>query len=78
MINLIAVLARDVDEFRAWCRGSGLSPTDREVVFISRWEKLRGLDRVKFVRCSRWHEHPEAGRIDEGARLLESRRAGHG
>lgn len=78
MIGLIAVLARDTREFEDWCRSSGLSPRDREVVYISRWDKLRGLDNVKFIRCTRWHEHPEAGQIDEIVRRLEDRRSGRG
>ncbi|MET9445333.1 hypothetical protein [Streptomyces sp. NPDC006610] len=78
MISLIVVLARDAREFEDWCRNSGLSPRDREVVYISRWDKLRGLDNVKFIHCPRWHEHPDAGRIDEIVRRLEKRRSGRG
>lgn len=78
MISIIAVLARDVREFEDWCRTSGLSPRDRDIVFISRWDKLRGLDTGKFIRCPRWHEHPEAGQIDEIVRRLEERRSGRG
>lgn len=78
MISLIAVLARDVREFETWCRDSGISPRDREVVYISRWDKLRGLDNVKFIRCPRWDEHPDAEQIDELARRLEDRRGGRG
>lgn len=78
MINLIVVLARDVREFEDWCRNSGLSPRGREVIYISRWDKLRGLDNVKFIRCPRWHEHPDAGQIDEIVRRLEDRRRGRG
>lgn len=74
MISLIAVLAMDVYEFEEWCRNSGLSPRDRDVVFISRWDKLRGLDSVKFIRCPRWVEHPQALEIDEIVRRLEDRR----
>ncbi|MFJ2110639.1 hypothetical protein ACIOEX_01700 [Streptomyces sp. NPDC087850] len=78
MISLIAVLARDVREFEEWCRNSGISRRDREVIFISRWDKLRGLDNVKVIRCPRWGQHPDAGRIDELARILEDRRAPRG
>ncbi|MFD8771464.1 hypothetical protein [Streptomyces sp. NPDC059916] len=78
MISLIAVLARDVREFEEWRHASGLSPHDRDVVYISRWDRLRGLDNVKFIRCPRWHEHPDAGRIDELARALEERRVHRG
>lgn len=75
MISLIAVLARNYGDFQAWCHNSGLSPRDREIVFISRWDRLRGLDNVKFIRCPRWDQHPDAGRIDEIVRRLEDRRA---
>ncbi|WP_329390294.1 hypothetical protein [Streptomyces sp. NBC_01716] len=78
MISLIAVLACDAREFETWCRNSGLSPRDREVVYISRREKLRGLDNVKVIRCPRWDQHPDAGRIDEFVRMLEQRRAHSG
>lgn len=75
VISLIAVLACDVREFEDWCRNSGLSPRDRDVVFVSRWDKLRGLNNVKFVRCPRWYEHPDANHIDQLARMLEQRQA---
>lgn len=78
MISVIAVLARDPLEFAEWCRSSGLSQLDREVVYISRWEKLRGLDNIKFIRCSHSHEHPDAERIEELARHLEQRRSPRG
>lgn len=75
MISLIAVLARNYRDFQAWCFDSGLSPHDREIVYISRWDRLRGLDNVKFIRCPNWDQHPDAGRIDEIVRMLEARRA---
>ncbi|MFJ9038007.1 hypothetical protein ACIRF8_15610 [Streptomyces sp. NPDC102406] len=78
MISLIAVLACDYREFEEWCRNSGLSSRDRDVVFISRWDRLRGLDNVKFIRCPRWDQHPDAGHIDELVRRIEDRRAHRG
>lgn len=78
MISLIAVLACDFREFEDWRHRSGLSPRDRDVVYISRWDKLRGLDNVKFIRCPRWDQHPDAGRIDEIVRRLEDRKAPRG
>lgn len=78
MISRIAVLALTYQDFQAWCHASGLSPHDPEVIYISRWDKLRGLANVKVVRCPRWDQHPDAGRIDELARLLEQRRACRG
>lgn len=75
MISLIAVLACNFHEFEQWCRNSGLSPRDRDIVYISRWDKLRGIDNAKFIRCPNWDQHPDAGRIDEIVRMLEQRRA---
>lgn len=78
MISLLAVLARNHREFEDWCHSSGISPRDREVIYISRWDKLRGLDNVKFIRCPRWLEHPDVGRIDGIVRRLEERRVVRG
>ncbi|MGW0578602.1 hypothetical protein ACWD25_22135 [Streptomyces sp. NPDC002920] len=77
MISRIVVLARNFEDFRAWCRDSGLSPTDPEVVYIDRWDRLRGLGNIKVIRCPRWDQRPDVAEIDELARELERRRA-HG
>lgn len=74
MISRIVVLARNARDFEAWCHDSGLSPRDPEVVYVSRWDKLRGLADVKVIRCPFWDQHPDAGLIDELARMLEQRR----
>ena len=74
MRPLLVVLAIDYREFRHWCHESGLPPNDPDVVFVDRWDRLRGLTHFKVIRCPRWHAHPDAGRIDEAIRIIEQKR----
>lgn len=71
--SVLVVLASSYDEFRAWCRDSGLSPNDPEVVFIDREDRLRGLSDIKVIRCRRWDLHPDALRITQTAEIIEQR-----
>ncbi|MFF5984395.1 hypothetical protein ACFY78_36690 [Streptomyces olindensis] len=72
--TLLVVLASGYDEFRRWCQGSGLSPRDPDVVFVDRWDRLRGLTDVKIIRCPRWYAHPDADRIEQAVHSIEQRR----
>ncbi|MFI0530292.1 hypothetical protein ACH3XX_09610 [Streptomyces scabiei] len=71
--TMLVVLALNYDEFRAWCRDSGLRPDDREVVFVDKEDRLRGFSNIKVIRCRRWDLHPHALRISQTAEIIEQR-----
>lgn len=71
--TILTVLALNYDEFRAWCRDSGLSLDDPEVVFVDREDRLRGFSNIKVIRCRRWDLHPDALRIAQTAEIIEQR-----
>lgn len=71
--TILVVLALNYDEFRAWCRDSGLSPNDPEVVFVDKEDRLRGLSNIKVIRCRRWDHHPHALHITQTAEIIEQR-----
>lgn len=71
---LIVVLAQDATDFREWCIASGLSEHDRDVVYASRPDKLRGITHAKVIRCLRWYHHPESEEIGALAHELERSR----
>lgn len=70
---ILVVLAGSFNEFRAWCRDSGLRTDDPEVVYADGLRRLRGISHAKVIRCPRWYNHPEVGHMDEWARLMEQR-----
>lgn len=76
MISRLVVLARNARDFEAWCRENGLSSRNRNVIYASRADKLRGLIDAKVIYCPRWSEHPDADRISECARIIEQRSGG--
>lgn len=74
MDSRIVVLARNAHDFQRWCRSSGLSPSDRDVVFASHPAKLLGIDSAKVIRCPGWNQRADASQLDDLARILEQRR----
>ncbi|UUU21693.1 hypothetical protein [Streptomyces sp. DSM 40750] len=74
---ILVVLARNFEEFRFWCRDSGLRENDPEVVFASRFSKLRGIsyERVKVIRLRGWGQHPEGREMDAFLCAMEDRAA---
>ncbi|MEU6535546.1 hypothetical protein [Streptomyces sp. NPDC047000] len=70
---LLVVLALNYDEFRRWCRESGLSTEDRDVVYTNAPDRLHGISNAKVIRCPRWHQHHRAGDFDRQARRIEQR-----
>ncbi|MDT0567888.1 hypothetical protein RM704_10470 [Streptomyces sp. DSM 3412] len=71
--TILVVLAINYDEFRAWCRDSGLSPDDPEVVFVDNEYRLCGFSNIKVIRCRHWGSHPHALRISQTAEIIEQR-----
>lgn len=72
---LLIVLARTHRDFRRWCLDSGLRENDREVLFASRFDKLRGLsyEHVKVIRLRGCLEHPEGREMDAFLTAMEDR-----
>ncbi|MCD7440266.1 hypothetical protein K4B79_18805 [Streptomyces lincolnensis] len=69
--TILVVLAQDRAEFREWCAASGLSERDRDVVYADRLDKLRGIGRIKVIRCPRWHQHRNSTLLGQVAHELQ-------
>lgn len=77
------VLARNLQDFHAWCREQGRSPRDRTLLYASGPHALRGLADVEIciVRYGAWWDRVDRHALEEAvawllhhrdARLLEA------
>jgi hypothetical protein len=60
------VLARNLQEFHAWCRQTRTSPRDRGVLYASGPHVLYGLTSATVIRYGNWRDRPD-GRVLEAA-----------
>lgn len=78
------VLARNLQEFHAWCRTHGRSPRDRTLLYASGPAALHNLaPETRIVRHGDWSDRPDgraladavAGHEHRNASLLEAAHA---
>ena len=68
------VLARNLQEFHAWCRTHGRSPRDRTLLYASGPAALRGLaPETRIVRHGDWADRPDGCALADAVAFLEHR-----
>lgn len=66
------VLARNLQEFHAWCRSQGRSPRDRSLLYASGPHALHGLDAdAVIVRHGDWIDRPDGRALADAVALHE-------
>lgn len=71
----ILVLAKNLQQFHAWCRETGHSPRDPRVAYASGPHKLYGYRGVEIVRYGRWRDRPDICSLNRALARLEERNA---
>lgn len=70
------VLARNLQEFHAWCRTHRRSPRDRTLLYASGPAALRGLTpETRIVRHGDWTDRPDGRALVDAVAALEHRNA---
>ena len=66
------VLARDLQQFHAWCRETRHRPRDRSLVYAAGPHSLRGLTGpVRIVRYGAWWDRVDGAALEAAAARLE-------
>lgn len=64
------VVARDYDEYKAWCERKRVQPTHGEYIYVSGPHRLRGLERAQILFVGGWAQRPDWRKIYELACLV--------
>ncbi|MGW2724790.1 hypothetical protein [Streptomyces sp. NPDC001492] len=67
------VLARNLQEFHAWCRLQRRSPRDRTLLYASGPAALTGLTDVNIVRHGAWWDRIDGPALEAAVDQLENR-----
>ena len=66
------MLAGSYQQFDNWCRERGLSPRNPHVVYVERWDRLRGRARLKIERVGTYLDRRDWDQVLESVRVLEA------